>query len=95
MWETVADLRKESLGIALDPIEKRLTENGNLLKSLWEQLDDHAKKFDADSKRIHSVQANASNNEKKVGSCLAEIIKLQRQNMLEDRSRIYNVRLVN
>lgn len=58
--------------------------------------ENNGKKFDAVSKRIDSVQANVSDNEKNVGSCLAEMIKLQKRlNMLEDRSRIYDVRLVN
>lgn len=96
MREIVADQIRDSLEKALDPIEKRLTENGNLLKSLGEQLDVHAKKFDTVSKRMDSIQDNVSNNENNIGSCLAEIVTLQKRlNMAEDRSRLYNVRLVN
>lgn len=58
--------------------------------------ENNAKKFDAVSKRIDSIQANVSDNKKNVGSCLAEMIQLQKRlNMLEDRSRIYDVWLVN
>lgn len=43
LQETVAQMLKDSLAKALDPIEKHKIENGNILRSLKEQSDIHAK----------------------------------------------------
>lgn len=96
MQRNVATLLKDSLEKALDPIEKRLKENGNIVRSLKEQLEDYAKQFDTVLNKIENVQANVSNNKNRVSSCRTEVVKLQKHlNQLEDRSRSKNVRLVN
>lgn len=95
LQDTVAFMLKESLEKALDPIQKHLAENGNILRSLKEQADIHAKKFSTVFNQIDSIQANLRKNEKETSACSAEVTKLQRKlDDLEDRSRRNNVRLV-
>lgn len=87
---------KDTLAQALSPIEKHLEENGTILKSLREQLEDHAEKFNMVFNQMDSIQANMLKSEKDSSACLAETSKLQKRiNELEDRSRINNVKLVN
>ena len=43
--ETVAFMLSESLEKAMDPIQKHMAENGNILRALKEQAEIHAKKF--------------------------------------------------
>ncbi len=96
MHETVASMLRDSLGQALSPIEKHLAENGTILKSLKEQLEEHAEKFNTVFNQMDSIQANVRKGEKDTSACLAEMTKLQKKiNELEDRSRINNVRLIN
>ena len=95
-WQgMVSSLVKEAVCQALDPIQKGLAENGEMLKSLKGQLNDHAKRFDAVSTRIDGMEANVRTNKTNNEACLAEMIKMQKKlNELEDRSRLNNVRLV-
>ncbi|KAJ8386803.1 hypothetical protein AAFF_G00165980 [Aldrovandia affinis] len=94
--ETVAAMLKDSLKEALDPITKQMVENGNILRSLKEQSETHAKKFDTVFNKIDSMQVDLRKNEKETSSCFAEVTKLRKKlNDLEDRSRSNNVRLVN
>ena len=93
--ETVVSLVKTALGESLDPIQKALTENGDILKSLKGQLGAHAVELDALTKRGDSIQANVRKNEETKDTCSAEMITIQRKLCeLEDRSRSNNVRLV-
>lgn len=95
LQDTVAAMLKESLEKALDPIQKHLAENGNILRSLKEQADIHAKKFSTVFNQIDSIHANLRKNEKETSACSAEVTKLQKKlDDLEDRSRRNNVRLV-
>lgn len=94
--ETVTHMLQESLEKALDPIKKHMAENGDILRSLKEQADIHAKQFSTVFNKIDNIQVSLRKNEKDTSSCLAEVSKLQRKlNDLEDRSRRNNVRLVN
>ena len=56
--ETVALMLNESLEKALDPIQKHMAENGNILRSLKEQADIHAKKFSTVFNQIDSIQVS-------------------------------------
>lgn len=96
LQETVASRLKDSLEQALSPIEKHLAENGTIIKSLNEELEDHAEKFNTVFNRMDSIQANVRQSEKDSSTCLTELTRLQKKiNELEDRSRSNNVRLVN
>ncbi|KAI4829215.1 hypothetical protein KUCAC02_023274 [Chaenocephalus aceratus] len=93
---TVADMLKAAIEKALNPIEKYLVENGNILWSLKEQADGHAKKFDTVFNKIDSIQVAMRKNEKETSTCIMEVTKMRRKlNELEDRSRMNNVRIVN
>lgn len=93
--ETVALMLNESLEKALDPIQKHMAENGNILRSLKEQADIHAKKFSTVFNQIDSIQVSLRKTEKETSFCVAEVTKLQKKfDELEDRSRMNNVRLV-
>lgn len=83
---------KESLKKAL---EKHMAENGNILRSLKEQTDNHAKKCSTVFNKI-DIQTCLHKNEKDTSSYLVEVTKLKKKlNDLEDRSRRNNVQLVN
>ncbi|KAJ8395862.1 hypothetical protein AAFF_G00027450 [Aldrovandia affinis] len=69
--ETVAAMLKDSLKEALDPITKQMVENGNILRSLKEQSETHAKKFDTVFNKIDSMQVDLRKNEKETSSCFA------------------------
>ncbi|KAK1906442.1 LINE-1 type transposase domain containing protein 1 [Dissostichus eleginoides] len=93
---TVADMLKGAIEKALNPLEKHLVENGNILRSLKEQADGHAKKFDTVFNKIDSIQVAVRRNEKETSLCIMEVTKMRRKlNELEDRSRMNNVRIVN
>ncbi|KAJ4931084.1 hypothetical protein JOQ06_025383, partial [Pogonophryne albipinna] len=88
---TVADMLKGAIEKALNPIEKHLVENGNILRSLKEQADGHAKKFDTVFNKIDSIQVAVRKNEKETSTCIMEVTKMRRKlNELEDRSRMNN-----
>lgn len=96
LQETVADMLKDALEKALDPIEKHMIENGNILRSLKEQSDSHAKKISTVFSKIDNIQASLRKNEKDTSSCLTEMTNLHKKlTDLEDRSRRNNVRPVN
>lgn len=96
LQETVAQMLKESLEKALDPIKKHMAENGNIDRSLKEQADIHAKKLSTVFKKIDDIQASLRQNERDNNYCLMEVTKLQKKvNELEDRSRMNDMRLVN
>lgn len=93
--DTVAQMLKDSLEKTLDPIQKHLAENGNILRSLKEQADIHAKKFDTVLNQMDNIRSSLSKKEKETSTCAAEVTKLQKNlDDLEDRSRKNNVRLV-
>ncbi|CAL1593371.1 unnamed protein product [Knipowitschia caucasica] len=94
--ENASKLIKDSIKESLAPIEKTLTENSNILRSLSEQMDTHAKKFTTVFNKVDSIQANLRKNETDTARCWEEIKKL-RENLTEqeDRARRNNVRLVN
>ena len=72
-----------------------MAENGNILRSLKEQADIHAKKFSTVFNQIDSIQVSLRKTEKETSFCVAEVTKLQKKfDELEDRSRMNNVRLV-
>ena len=93
-WQgIVTSMVKGAIGEALDPIQKGLAENVDLLKSLKAQLRAHGKKFDALSTRVDTLETDVRNHN---DSYLAEMSRIQlKLNEIEDRERIYNVRLVN
>ena len=62
--ETVALMLNESLEKALDPLQKHMAENGNILRSLKEQADIHAKKFSTVFNQIDSIQVSLRKTEK-------------------------------
>ncbi|KAJ8405418.1 hypothetical protein AAFF_G00318910 [Aldrovandia affinis] len=69
--ETVAAMLKDSLKEALDPITKQMVENGNILRSLKEQSETHAKKFDTVFNKIDSMQVDLRKSEKETSSCFS------------------------
>ena len=95
-WQgNVSSLVKDALDQALDPIQKGLAENGEMLKSVSAQLGDHAVKFDALSTRLDSVETSVRKSARCNDDHSLELIKMQKKlNELEDRSRLNNVRLV-
>lgn len=96
LQEKVAHKLEESLEKALVLIQKQMVENGDILRSLKEQADTHAKKFNTVFNKIDSIQTNLHKNEKDTKTCLTEMTQLRKKlNDLEDRSRRNNVRLVN
>ena len=93
-WQgIVTSMVKDAVGQALEPIQKGLTENVELLRSVKAQLRAHGKKFDALSTRVDTLEVDVRNNN---DSYLAEMSRIQlKLNKIEDRARIYNVRLIN
>lgn len=94
--ENVTMLIKDSIKESLAPIEKTLTENSGILRSLKEQMDTHAKKFTTVFGKVDSIQASLKKNETDTAYCIKEIAKL-REDLIqqEDRSRRNNLRLIN
>lgn len=94
--ENVTILIKDSIKESLAPIEKTLTENSGILRSLKEQMDTHAKKFTAVFSKVDSIQLSLKKNETETAHCIKEIAKL-REDLIqqEDRSRRNNLRLIN
>lgn len=91
--ELVTSMVKEAVGQALEPIQKGLTENVELLRSVKAQMRAHGKKFDALSTRVDTLETDVRNNN---DSYLADMSRIQlKLNEIEDRARIYNVRLIN
>ena len=96
-WQgMVSSIVKDAIGQALDPIQKGLSENGDLLKSLKAQIRAQTKKFDSLSSRVDGLEIDVRKNEKDNDTCRAEMIRIQMKlSEIEDRARINNVRLVN
>lgn len=96
LQETVAQMLKDLLEKALNPLEKYMAEIGNILQSLKEQADSHAKKFYTIFNRTDSIQVTLQKNEKDTTSCLKEMTKIQKKlKYLKDRPGRNNVRQVN
>ena len=77
--ETVALMLSESLEKAMDPIQKHMAENGNILRSLKEQAEIHAKKFSTVFNQMDNIQVSLRKTEKETSSCVAEVTKLQKK----------------
>ncbi|KAJ8361828.1 hypothetical protein AAFF_G00418620 [Aldrovandia affinis] len=75
--ETVAAMLKDSLKEALDPITKQMVENGNILRSLKEQSETHAKKFDTVFNKIDSMQGTSvySNNTSRPRTMIFKLLR--------------------
>ena len=93
-WQgIVTSMVKDAVGQALEPIQKGLTENVELLRAVKAQMRAHGKKFDALSTRVDTLETDVRNNN---DSYLADMSRIQlKLNEIEDRARIYNVRLIN
>ena len=78
-WQgNVSSLVKDALDQALDPIQKGLAENGEMLKSVSAQLGDHAVKFDALSTRLDSVEASVRKSARCNDDHSLELIRMAR-----------------
>ncbi|KAJ7997157.1 hypothetical protein DPEC_G00226040 [Dallia pectoralis] len=94
---TVSGLLAEALQKALGPLERTLSENGGLLRSLQAEICAHAKNMENLTTKVDALQGNVRQFKKDTGYCISELGKLQQKvNVLEDRGRRNNVvRLVN
>ncbi|KAJ8007545.1 hypothetical protein DPEC_G00095160 [Dallia pectoralis] len=93
---TVSGLLAEALQKALGPLERTLSENGGLLRSLQAEICAHAKNMENLTTKVDALQGNVHQVKKDTGYCISELGKLQQKvNELEDRGRRNNVRLVN
>lgn len=64
---------------ALDPIEKHMIKNGNILQSLKEQSDSHTQKICTVFSKIDNIQTSLLKNEKDTSSCLAKMTNLRKK----------------
>ena len=70
LQETWANMLKEMLAKALDLIEKHMAEYGNILWSLKEQAENHAKKFNTVFNYIDAIQTSLRKTKKDTSSCV-------------------------
>lgn len=94
--ELVSDMLSFALEKALSPLTVRVSENGELLRSLQDKFNTQDKKIETLTSKTDSLQGSIRQAKKDADYCVNELGKLQlKMDEQEDRARRNNIRIVN